>query len=336
VVLACGAWGPQPTAALDLLPVIQEGAGLGYPLLGLATYSRRSPGVIEIERTLDPTFDLYLDHHRLDGNPVVPMAVAVELMAEAVQREWPDMHLLGLRDLSVLKGIVLAGGPKTIRLTLRTPTSPSSEGTGVDVRVEITDPDSPNQLYYRGTVELGDRPAEPPQVQIPAGAELVAFPLSVEAAYRKWLFHGPLFQGIAKIEGISDQGMTASLKPSLPQKCMQGSPAGSWMVDPVIFDCGLQLVLLWSRFHYDLTPLPSRFQRYRRFGTMAEHAVHCHIQASASLGGRVIQVKLFFADTNQRLLGLLECLEANGSQDLNRLAGAALVDKETPKSFVHN
>src|SRR5260370_35002253 len=123
VVLARGAWGPQPTAALDLRPVTQEGAGLGYPLLGPATYSSRSPGVIEIERTLDPTFDLYLDHHRLDGNPVVPMAVAVELMAEAVQREWPDMNLIGLRDLSVLKGIVLVVDPMTYIHKIRT--SPS-------------------------------------------------------------------------------------------------------------------------------------------------------------------------------------------------------------------
>jgi hypothetical protein len=38
----------------------------------------------EFLRELDPAHDLYLQDHRLDGQPVLPLAVATELIAESV------------------------------------------------------------------------------------------------------------------------------------------------------------------------------------------------------------------------------------------------------------
>src|SRR5205823_746166 len=96
--------------------------------------------VVTVLRTFDPAVDLYLRDHRLDGKPVVPLAVATELMAEVVQAAWPDLHVSAVRDLQLLKGVVLADGPVTVRVAARSHTSPPSDRVGADVAVEITDP----------------------------------------------------------------------------------------------------------------------------------------------------------------------------------------------------
>ncbi len=85
------------------------------PLL-LRAESTLLDGVLEFVCELDPGYDRYLDHHRLDGKPVVPLAVATELIAEAAASGWPKRQVVALRDLRPLHGIVLDAGAKTIRV----------------------------------------------------------------------------------------------------------------------------------------------------------------------------------------------------------------------------
>src|SRR2546423_62472 len=77
----------QPAAVARARP---PEAGIGtqrispaLPLLTVANVvSPMTERSLEIVRTLDPEHDLYLQDHRLDGRPVLPFAVALELMAE--------------------------------------------------------------------------------------------------------------------------------------------------------------------------------------------------------------------------------------------------------------
>ena len=59
---------------------------------------------------LDPSTHLYLQDHQLDAKPVLPAAMAMELMAEVVQKGWPEWQVVGIRALRVLKGIILEDG----------------------------------------------------------------------------------------------------------------------------------------------------------------------------------------------------------------------------------
>jgi hypothetical protein len=159
----------------------------------------------------------------------------------------------------------------------------------------------------------------PHQTGDPDGLE--RFPMSAAEAYRQWLFHGPLFQGITEIEGISTKGMAAICTTSSPRRCLMGEADGRWLIDPVVFDSGLQLIILWARAHRDMTPLPSRFRRYRRFGSFAGPSIRCHLQANAASDGHAVHANLFFIGADGSLLGVLEDLECNSSKALNRLAG---------------
>jgi len=319
VIIAGGAWGGvevggSPTARTAL------------PLLERATLLTGGGDVVEVVRTLDPAHDLYLRDHQLDGKPVLPAAMAMELMAEVAQQGWPDLEVVGLRDLRVLRGVILEDGPKTVRLVARAQAEPPHERLGVNVNVEITDLEGAGHPYYRATVELAEGLPEPPPYQSPLPDGLQPFPMTVDEAYRLWLFHGPLLQGITEIQGISEHGMVATSRPSSPRQCLTGGPQGQWLIDPVVFDSGLQLIVLWARAHNDMTPLPSGLQRYRRFGSLAGPVICCHLQANVSPDGHILHGNLFFVGPDDRLLGVIENLQCTGSKSLNRLAGGHLRD----------
>lgn len=318
--------GPWPAAAETGAATSADTGGL--PLLhGVQVESGRGDSV-ELTRTFDPARDLYLADHRLDGNPVVPAAVAMELMAEAAQRGWPDLSVAGLRDLRVLKGVIVDNGPRPVKLSARAAVEPPHDRPGVDVTVEITDPDQPGLRYYRSTVEMSDGLPEPPSYDLPFRSELKPFTLSLEEAYRKYLFHGRLFEGIRKIHGVCRRGMTATLAASSPAECLAGGEgqtvAGRWLIDPVVFDSGLQMVILWARLHLDVTPLPSRYTRYVRYGSLSGEEIRCDLHIKSETSESLFFIDLVFSDPGGRLLGILEGMECPSSRSFNRLAGGHL------------
>jgi NAD(P)-dependent dehydrogenase (short-subunit alcohol dehydrogenase family) len=326
VLVAGGVWGeqreiPQKTGPEEVLVSVEK-----LPLIVNASIVSRGGPVIEAERVFDPSRDLYLMDHQMDETPVLPLAVATELAAEVAQYGWPDLKLVGLRDLRVLKGIVIDNGPKKIRIVSRAQVEPPHDRLGVDVHAEIRDADGSGP-YYRATVEMADTLPEPPGHRSPFRESLEPFPMTVKEAYRKWLFHGPMFQGITEIEGIGRGGVSAILKPSSPRRCLNGTSPGQWLIDPVIFDSGLQLFLVWARAHLDKTPLPAGFSRYRRYGSLSGSEVFCHLKVLDKSRDPVFYLDISFFGPDGRLLGSLEEAEGACSRSLNRLGGQWLSKK---------
>jgi hypothetical protein len=243
-------------------------------------------------------------------------------MAELAQKGWPDLHVIGVRELQMLKGVVLDKGPRAIKVIARAQVEPPHDRTGIDVNVEVRDASGSGHLFYRATVELGSTMPEAPRYTPRDGEVLREFPLSLEDAYRQWLFHGPRLQGITEISGLGDRAIHAVLDASAPPPCFDSAPGGRWLIDPVMFDSGLQLFLLWSRAHLDKTPLPSRFSRYRRFGSLSDSKVRCYMHVLDRSRDPLYYMNVAFVGPDGRLLGLLEEMEGACSRALNRLANA--------------
>ena len=71
-----------------------------------------------------------------------------------------------------------------------------------------------------------------------------------------------------EIKGIGTNGIAGDLIPSMPQRCLGSKAQGAWLIDPVVLDSALQMIIVWTRMHWDMTPLPSRMQSYKRFGSL--------------------------------------------------------------------
>jgi len=277
-------------------------------------------GAQEISYVLDPARDLYLLDHRLDGFPVLPMAMVMELMAEGALAGSQDLQVASIRDLRLLKGVVLQDGPGHLRVVIRDQATCSEEERTVEVTVEGSQ--EPRRVHYQATVDLRRHPAPSPSVE-PEGLEAAKpFPVSVEQAYRDLLFHGPLLQGIKHIEAISPGGLTAILMPSLPQRCLAGASADRWVVDPVVIDSALQLLLLWGRIHWDITSLPSHVEAYRQFAPMAGSQIRCEMRVQPGTEVPIIRADHYFFAADGQLLGVLEGVVVVGSKALNRIAGS--------------
>ena len=313
IILGDGPWKDMPPPQPSLVPA-------SLPLFSKAPIKSSGGSAFEIAFTLDAR-DHYLQDHRLDDKPVFPAAMAVELMAEAVQRGWPELEIVGIRSMRVLQGIVLDEDRREIHVVARPQTDPGHESLSLEVDVEICESTARGRPSYRATVHLADRLPSSPPFNLKPFANLQPFPMGVKEAYSRWLFHGPSFEGIGQIEGINENGIVALIASCPPSKCLTGNgQPGRWLIDPVLMDCGFQLAILWERYYHDMTPLPSRFTSYRRFGTLSASNVRCFLHAKTANAGHTLLTDIVFTDCSGRILGLLEEMEFSCSKSLNRLA----------------
>ncbi|MFN3532487.1 MAG: SDR family NAD(P)-dependent oxidoreductase, partial [Candidatus Brocadia sp.] len=316
VVMGNGPWVDAESAPVSASPDV-------FPLLNGLPLRLSNTDAVEFIRTIDPALDLYMQDHQLDGKPVLPMTIAMELMSEVVQKTWSEWQVTGMKSLHVLRGIVVEDGAKEIRIVTRPRADASCGNLTREIDVEICELNQSGHPSYRAVVQIGRQLPSPALYDPGELRNLHPFPKTVKDIYRHWLFHGPCFQNISVIEGINQQGICAILLPSSPGQCINQHTNSQWLIDPVLLDCGLQLALLWERVHYDMTPLPTGFKSYRRFGSPSGSSVRCYLRAYPSAGGHILFADICFLDTAGRMLAFMEGVEASCSKALNRLAGIA-------------
>jgi hypothetical protein len=178
--------------------------------------------------------------------------------------------------------------------------------------------------HYRALVDL--RPAgSPAEVAAPAPTgRLAPFSTSVADVYRDLLFHGPLFQRIASIEGLDERGASAVILPSTPAACLRGTPAGEWLLDPVLVDCAFPLQVVWTRLQWDVTLLPGSIDRVVRVAVepaAAQQWIRLELRIRPESKLPLCHADHFFYAPDGRLLATMTNAQGIGSKALNRLAG---------------
>jgi NAD(P)-dependent dehydrogenase (short-subunit alcohol dehydrogenase family) len=323
VALAGDEGGPSdavPVAELAQLPLLAGASEVAR----VFDPSARAENCLHGRYTLDPNRDRYLGDHRIDGKPVLPFAVAMELMAEVAVAANPGRDVAGLGEIRLLDGVALADGqPTSIRIEA-TPRAGADE-----VEVAITPADR-GRAHYRARVQLrapaGPRDRRGPDADAPAPPPLAdpkRFPIGIEEAYRDLLFHGPLFQGIVAIEGMDELGAASLLRPSQPGRCVAGADGLRWLLDPVLLDSALQIQVLWARLQWDVTLLPAEIGGYAQTSPATSAApVRHELRIRAASDPPLCHADHWFYGSDGRLLGQLQDVVGVGTQTLNRLAGA--------------
>ena len=293
------------------------------PLLTVnSSVSRTSEGGIDVVRVLDLDDDLYLNDHCIDGRPVFPFAGAMELLAETAALAHPGLEFAGLRQIRVLQGITVDGLGYRVRVTARPDPDAGANGPGrsLEVTIKAHDTDRP---HYRAVVEL--RP-DHAATELPEAAELpdlAPFPMSVADAYRDLLFHGPLFQRIASIDGMDERGASSVVLPSSPSACLRAAPASAWLVDPVLVDCALQLQVIWARLHWGVTLLPGAIGSFACAPPNGhpEHELRLELRIRPESSPPLCHCDHYFYAPDGRLVAVMTNVQGVGSKALNRLAG---------------
>jgi hypothetical protein len=188
------------------------------------------------------------------------------------------------------------------------------------VSVEIGHP-LEKQIFYQAEVVLGERSTHCELDSLDVDS-LYPYPCSVSAAYERFLFHGPAFQGIESVYGVSERCISASLVPSSPARLLRATDTTQWLIDPVIVDSAFQLAILWARHNLGITVLPVRFSRFSRLAPLAGRRIRCNFVTQTKTNNQVFEANISFVDEEGSLLALLEGMEFSGSNSLNRLSGS--------------
>ncbi len=207
-----------------------------------------------------------LDDHRLDGNPVVPMALIAEWLGHGALHDHPGMVLTGLDDMRLLKGIVLDNErPRPIRVLS---VGRESHPDGFQIRLELHNGQAPGQnvIHCRATALVADRFASPPVFDIPQSLGRDNYPRSPEGIYADILFHGLQLQGLRRVAASSPEGMRAEIATApAPSSWVKDPARNHWIADPLIMDCAFQMASLWCYEQSGKVSLPSYFAAYRQY-----------------------------------------------------------------------
>jgi acyl transferase domain-containing protein/NAD(P)H-dependent flavin oxidoreductase YrpB (nitropropane dioxygenase family)/NAD(P)-dependent dehydrogenase (short-subunit alcohol dehydrogenase family) len=306
---------------LSVLPGVVDDTRMTPGPWGLLHGGRSSevePGQWRFDKTVDLISDPYLDQHRLEGMPVLPFAMALEYMAQTVARLVTPGAVLELEEVSLLQGLRWVQEELPLRIEVKTIASGGLERQQFEVMLGRAD--GQTKPGYRATalVSQGVRVTPPSPLAMDAATTVI----DIADAYRRWLFHGPLWQRITGMAGVGPRGFDLTLTPSQPRDFCPFAAQGEWLFDPAIIDALFQGMLVWSRALRQSATLPNRIGLIQRFSQgqlpaklQAQVRIHSDLDHPVTTGDAII------IDAEHTVHLALWQFECTASTALNRLGG---------------
>ena len=240
--------------------------------------------------------DLLLHDHTFGGQvsavdatleplPVIPMTMAMEIMAETAALLMPGKLLIGMKDIQTYQWIDLEEEQTILQISARRRAADQHE---IEVRAHNlgkTGEENAGKgvLALQGTMVFGDVYPEPPQVKplhltSPRPAEF-----SAEEMYKEGLmFHGPRFQGVAALDAIAEEGVVGQLRTLPLDNLFRSTEQPHLLTDFALLDAAGQLVgywpLEWVKTGYVMFPI--RLDDLRIYGPTLSpgQSVVCQVQ----------------------------------------------------------
>ncbi len=192
----------------------------------------------------------YLADHNIAGTPVVPVALALEWFTAAARAWLPESGHAVIRDVRVLRKIGLEryanGGD---RLTVQ-----GRRHAGSQLNLELLG--DAGTRHYCGKASLATT-VSPELWTVPTDLR----PVHSDVYDGRMLFHGPQFQVIEEIQGISASGAAAVLTGGREM----GWNRAAWHTDPAAIDGGLQIAVLWAEQALGCATLPMGVTEIRTY-----------------------------------------------------------------------
>ncbi|MBW1883213.1 MAG: SDR family oxidoreductase, partial [Deltaproteobacteria bacterium] len=253
----------------------------------------------------------YLADHAIQGTPVVPVAMVIDWFSRTAKAFGPELVLARLSDLKVLRGISLQDFVDS-REHFVVHCKQLTNGRGATLALELADHEG--AIYYRCTAEMAQQ-REHPQPHAAEVHDLALEPWGEEAVYDgELLFHGPAFQMIREIGGVSEHGIVAELSGVHGSDLASEQPVTRdepWSTDPLAFDGGLQLALLWCKRVLGGASLPTGIEEIRTWADApVTGPIRCTLTGRTAKGQKSVS-DLVFHDASGKLLAELIGVETH-------------------------
>lgn len=260
------------SANRDAAPLIVASSEAG----GLGTSASQSA---RLEVRVGARSHPYLDDHRIKGMPVLPIVIAVEWMLRSAGSCCPGLTPIAVRNMRVLSGIKLDQFDRDgniFKLHCLWSTTSGKKEIALEIRSQT------GILHYSAIVEMATRfPPTSAAQRLP-----ILQPWDQGETYDgEVLFHGPQFQVVRSLDGISNSGIAGELAGVEEM----GWPRGGWFTDPALLDGGLQLAGLWTRQVLGGISLPMAFGEFRLYrGGPIDGRVRAVVHARQVLDARSV------------------------------------------------
>jgi hypothetical protein len=221
----------------------------------------------------------HLASHLIQGVPTLPVVQVLEWFVRLARACAPGFAFTACRHVKVLKGVLLKGFNDNANDRFLLRARRLTNGSGLTLRLELNGLDGAR--HYEADVEMA--PVVAPGTEGHGGdgdLSLERYPwTSAEMYSRERLFHGPDFQVIQSVKGISRSGIAAIVSGTEAM----GWQGGPWLTDPAAMDGGLQLMLLWSAEYMTQQCLPLGIGEFRQYADPPPGVpLHCVVRTKQS------------------------------------------------------
>lgn len=287
----------------------------------------------EMEVQSDQSHLPCLADHVIAGAPVVPVAFVLEWFLRAARGCRPDLAVVSIDELHVMKGIRLAQFGKTVnRLRLSVSEVERQDGPTEGLQMRAFLKSEEGMLSYKAVIKMQDGATpdgsaldELIEASRPEADALIRTELSVADSrsgapkrvdaeydpYEEHLFHGPAFQSIARVESLTDTGVVVQLK-SLEAVAEMTARNGDATAAPILLDAGFQAARLWGIRMTGRKTLPMSVDRFLTSTCLAP--VRCAVIGRSYTEMRTV-TDIYFIGDSQRVVAALLGVEMYVAND---------------------
>ncbi|MCA3011247.1 MAG: SDR family NAD(P)-dependent oxidoreductase, partial [Myxococcaceae bacterium] len=251
-----------------------------------------------------------LTDHRLNGKPVLPLALTVEWFLRAARALADGRRWVELSDVRVLRGVTFDDEREELAIWAG---RAEPRGDGLTVPLELRS--RKDVVHVRGVAVM--RGAAPTFARVAPLVQVAPFSTPVSELYASQLFHGPSLWAIRAIDALGADGLQVTFESHSTSERLVPGPARTWAIDPLVVDGVFQALIVWSRARLGAPCLPSKVGALELLATPAPGEVTATIRVRATEGATIVaDVELL--DVERARFAVIEGAEATVSSTLNR------------------
>jgi hypothetical protein len=214
---------------------------------------------LTVVTTLDPADQPFLHDHQIDGTPVLPGVMGVEVFAEAARLLHPERHVAAVEDVEFLAPFKFyRNEPRQLTVTCQF----TVDGEDLLARCALlgtrklpNQPEPEVKVHFTGTVRLATTAPELARADPPAPGGAAA--AAAEDIYRIY-FHGPAYQVLEQAWAY-DGVMAGRFAPDLPPAVHPENR--SLATTPRLLELAFQTAGVWEIGTTGTLNLPMRIGR---------------------------------------------------------------------------